>query len=203
MIIPRFEVKEMTTGSGSILGRNNIGEFLNYVSKYNGIPDKSLAELAPDYETAMACLVKMLESKFISLHPHLQYMFLKLHEIEDEEKKEFILETLLRKFKNEALEARKIFELYGKLGSNIDIFDLFSKISVERFEEPVSIPCKIVGVHEAYEKNFDWIVPENLFKEISEPKSSEKGTSKTTIDSIQCIVDRTFSVDPDSILENT
>ena len=76
-------------------------------------------------------------------------------------------------------------------------------LSVERFEEPVSIPCKIVGVHEAYEKNFDLIVPENLFKEISEPKSSEKGTSKTTIDSIQCIVDRTFSVDPDSILENT
>lgn len=110
---------------------------------------------------------------------------------------------MLRKFKNEALEARKIFELYGKLGSNIDIFDLFSKISLNFFEEPMPIPCKILGVQDAYEKNFDWIVPENLFKKTSRPKSSEKGTSKTTIDSIQCIVDKTFSVDSDSIFENT
>lgn len=86
MIIPKFEVKEITTDSGSILGRENIGEFLNYIRKYDGIPTQSLAELAPDYETAMACLVKMLESKFISLHPDLQFMFLKLHDIKDEEK---------------------------------------------------------------------------------------------------------------------
>ena len=36
-------------------------------------------------------------------------------------------------------------------------------------------------MHEALEKNFDWIVPENLFDEDSVPKSNEKGVSETYV----------------------
>jgi hypothetical protein len=43
-----------------------------------------LAELAPSYEVAFAYLVHMLEARFASLNPFMQYMFLKLHEIEKE-----------------------------------------------------------------------------------------------------------------------
>src|SRR4051794_1811288 len=97
--------------------------------------EKSLAELAPDYETAMACLVKMIESRFVSLNPFLQYMFLKLHEIEDSEKKDFILETLLKFFKNEAIEARKLFNRLNMLGSRIDVLGIFDKITKVKPEE--------------------------------------------------------------------
>jgi hypothetical protein len=38
----------------------------------------------------------------------------------------------------------------------------------------IPIPFKLLGMHEALEKNFDWIVPENPFDESSEPKSFEK-----------------------------
>src|SRR3954471_12193049 len=96
---------------------------------------KSLAELAPDYENAMACLVKMLESRFISLNPFLQYMFLKLHEVEDGEKKDFILETLLRKLKNEAIEARTIFDRFDMLGSSIYVLGIFDKMNEVRPEK--------------------------------------------------------------------
>jgi hypothetical protein len=39
--------------------------------------------------------------------------------------------------------------------------------NTEDFKVP--IPCKLVGLHEALEKNFDWICPENLFDESSVP----------------------------------
>src|SRR4051794_19798949 len=140
----------------------------------------------------MACLVKMIEIRFVSLNPFLQYMFLKFHEIEDGEKKDFILETLLRKLKNEAIEARKIFDRFDMLGSSIDILGMFDKMNeVKPKEINIPIPFKLVGLHEAYEKNFDWIVSENLFDESSKTKSAEKGSSKTTIDSIQCLVEKT------------
>src|SRR3954449_493809 len=116
---------------------------------------KSLAELAPDYETAMVCLVKMIESRFVSLNPFLQCMFLKLHEIEDGEKKDFILKTLLRKFKNEAIEARKIFDRFDMLGSSIDVLGIFDKITKLKPEEiNIPIPFKLAGKHLAYERNF-------------------------------------------------
>jgi hypothetical protein len=111
-MFPKFALKDLLIGSGSIVGKNNIEEFLDHVSKYEGLKEKYIAEFAPDYETAMFCLVMMIESTFISLHPFLQYMFLNLDEIENNEKKEFILETLLKKFKNEAIEARKIFDRF-------------------------------------------------------------------------------------------
>src|SRR4051812_22757709 len=125
MFPPKYIMKDLSTGCGSIIGINNIGEFLNHVSKYEDIREKSLAELAPDYETAMACSVKMIESRFVSLNPLLQYMCFKLHEIEDGEKKDFILKTLLRKFINEAIEARKIFDRFDMLESSIDVLAIF------------------------------------------------------------------------------
>jgi hypothetical protein len=51
----------------------------------------------------------MLEARFASLNPFMQHMFLKLHNIEDSEKKDFILETLCREFRDVAIEARKVF----------------------------------------------------------------------------------------------
>jgi hypothetical protein len=61
---------------------------------HKDVEKKSLAELAPSYEVASAYLIHMLEARFASLNPFMQYMFLELHDIEDPEKKAFILETL-------------------------------------------------------------------------------------------------------------
>jgi hypothetical protein len=74
-----------------------------------------LVELAPSIEVASAYLIHMLEASFASLNPFLQYMFLKLHEIEDPEKKAFILETLCLEFKDVDNEARKVFKKFISL----------------------------------------------------------------------------------------
>jgi hypothetical protein len=50
-------------------------------------------------------------------------------------------------------------------------------------------------LHEALENNFDWIYPKNLFNEMSEPKSVHKGSSKTYLDAIQCLFEKTFAID--------
>jgi hypothetical protein len=42
----------------------------------------------------------------------MQQMFLKLHDIEDSEKKDFILETLRREFRDVAIATRKVFERF-------------------------------------------------------------------------------------------
>jgi hypothetical protein len=59
----------------------------------------------------------------------------------------------------------------------------------------VPIPCKLVGIHDALEKNFSWICPENLFDESSVPKCDHKESSKTHLDTIQCIVGKTPTID--------
>ena len=59
-------------------------------------------------------------------------------------------------------------------------------------------------MHEALEKNFDWIVPANPFDESSMAKRVEKGTSKTSIDKIKFIVEEISKLDLDaSSLDNT
>ena len=121
-------MKEISVGSGFIFWRNNIEEFFNHVSKHEDIEDKSLVELAPYYETAVACLVQMLEARFASLNPFMQQMFLKLHEVKDGEKSDFILETLRREFKDVVIEARKVFDRFGMLGSCIDVIGTLDKI---------------------------------------------------------------------------
>jgi hypothetical protein len=76
-------------------------------------------------------------------------MFLKLHDIENSEKRDFILETLRKEFRDVVIEARKVFERFNMLGSRVDI------VGTNKEEIKVPIPFKLVGMHEALEKNFD------------------------------------------------
>jgi hypothetical protein len=156
---------------------------------HKDVEEKSLAELAPSYEVASAYLVYMLEARFASLNPFMQHMFLKLHDIEDPEKKAFILETLRREFRDVAIEARKVLKRFNKLGSHIEV------VSTNNEETQVPIPSKLLGLHEAFENNFDWICPKNLFSDLSVPKRDYKGYSKTHLDTIQFIVENTSTVD--------
>src|SRR4051794_37608724 len=91
------------------------------------------------------------------------------------------------------------------LGSSIYVLGIFDKITKVKPEEiNIPIPFKLAGMHEAYEKNFDWIVPENPFVESSRNKSAEKGSSKTAIDSIKCLAENTSSIDlNDPLFDNT
>jgi hypothetical protein len=87
MLFSKYALEDLTIGSGSIIGKGNIEEFFNHVSMHKDVEDRSLAELAPSYEVATAYLVHMLEARFVNLNPFMQQMFLKLHDIEDSEKK--------------------------------------------------------------------------------------------------------------------
>jgi hypothetical protein len=58
---------------------------------HKDVEDTSLAELAPSYELVATYLVHMLEARFVNLNPFMQQMFLKLHDIKDSKKKDFIL----------------------------------------------------------------------------------------------------------------
>jgi hypothetical protein len=91
MLFPEFALEDLTIGSGSIIGKGNIKEFFNHVSMHKDVEDRSLAELAPSYEVAAAYFVHMLEARFVNHNLFMQQMFLKLHDIEDFEKKDFIL----------------------------------------------------------------------------------------------------------------
>jgi hypothetical protein len=105
-------------------------------------------------------------------------MFLKLHDIEDSEKKDFILETLRREFRDVAIEARRVFKHFNKLGSHVEV------VGTNNEETQISIPSKLLGLYEAFENNFDWICPKNIFSELSEPKCDHKGSSKISVDAI-------------------
>jgi hypothetical protein len=124
-------------------------------------------------------------------------MFLKLHDVEDSKKKDFILETLHREFRDIVIEAREVFERFNMLGSRVEV------VGTTKEEIKVPIPFKLVGLHEALEKNFDWIVPKNPFDESSEPKSVHKGSSKTYLDTIQFLVEKTSAIDLNASFENT
>jgi hypothetical protein len=112
-------------------------------------------------------------------------MFLKLHDIEDPKKKAFILETLRIEFRDVVIEAREVFKKFNKLGSPIEV------VGTPNEDFRVPIPFKLAGIHDALEKNFSWICPENFFDESSIPKSDHKGSSKTHLDTIQFIVEKT------------
>jgi hypothetical protein len=171
MFFPKY-VSEDLSGSGSIIGKSNIEEFFNHISMHKDVEEKSLAELAPSYEVASAYLIHMLEARFASLNPFMQYMFLKLHDIEDPEKKAFILETLRIEFRDVAIEARKVLKRFNKLGSPIKV------VSTNNEGTKIPIPSKLLGLYEAFENNFDWICPKNLFSDLSKPKRDHKGFSK-------------------------
>jgi hypothetical protein len=82
------------------------------------------------------------------------------------------------------------------LGSRVEV------VGTNKEEIKVPIPFKLVGLHEALEKNFDWIVPENPFDESSEPKSAYKGSSKNHLDTIQFLVEKTSTIDLNASFEN-
>jgi hypothetical protein len=124
-------------------------------------------------------------------------MFLKLHDIEDSEKKDFILETLHREFRDVAIEARNFFKHFNKLGSHVEV------VGTNNEETQVPIPSKLLGLHEAFENNFDWICPKNLFSELNEPKRDHKGSSKTYVDAIQCIIEKTSAIDLNPLFDST
>jgi hypothetical protein len=89
------------------------------------------------------------------------------------------------------------FERFNMLGSRVEF------VGANKEEIKVPIPCKLVGLHEALEKNVDWICPENHFDERSEPKSVHKGSSKTHLDTIQCLVKKTSAIDLNASLDIT
>jgi hypothetical protein len=161
MLFPKYVLEDLLVGSDSIIGKSNIEEFFNYISMHKDVEDRSLAELAPSYEVAFAYLVHMFEARFASLNLFMQHMFLKLRDIEDPKKKAFILETLCREFRDVAIEARKVFKRFHKLGSHVEVVGTTN----EDFRVP--IPCKLVGIHDALEKNFNWICPRKSFDESS------------------------------------
>jgi hypothetical protein len=196
MLFPKYILEDLSVGSGSIIGKGNIEAFFNHVSMHKDVEDRSLAKLAPSYEVFAAYLVNMLEARFVNLNPFMQQMFLKLHDIEDSEKKDFILETLRREFRDIVIEARKVFECFNMLGSRVEVVGTNNEIKVP-------IPSKLLGLHEALENNFDWICPENLFNEMSEPKRVHKGYSKTYLDAIQCLVEKTFAINLNALFDNT
>jgi hypothetical protein len=121
MLFPKYVLEDLSVGSGSIIGKDNIEGFFNHASKHKDVDDRSLAELAPSYEVAAAYLVHMLEARFVNLNPFMQQMFLKLHDIEDSEKRDFILETLHKEFRDVVIEARKVFEHFNMLCSHVDV----------------------------------------------------------------------------------
>src|SRR3954468_6898688 len=154
MLFPKFTLKDLSIGSGSIIRKENIEEFFNHVSKHEDIEDRSIEELAPNYEISATSLVHMLEARFVSLNPMLQLLFLKLKKEKNAEKREFILETLLKEFHDVAKESKKVFERFNMLGSCVDVVGAYDKFN-PREEFKVRIPFKLVGMHEAFEKNFD------------------------------------------------
>jgi hypothetical protein len=99
---------------------------------------------------------------------------------------------LRKEFRDVVIEARKVFEHFNLIGSRVEV------VGTNKEEIKVPIPFKLVGMHEALEKNFDWIVPENPFYKSSEHKSVHRGSSKTHLDKIQFLVEKTFAIDHDA-----
>jgi hypothetical protein len=149
MLFPKYVLEDLSVGSGSIIGKSNIEKFFNHISMHKDVEEKSLAELASSFEVASAYLVHMLEARFASLNPFMHDIFLKLQDIEDPEKKAFILETLRREFRDVVIEARKVLKRFNKLGSHIEV------VSTNNEETQVPIPSKLLGLHEAFKDNFD------------------------------------------------
>jgi hypothetical protein len=87
VLLPKYALEDLSIGSGSIIGKDNIEEFFNDVSKHKDVEDRSLAELAPSYKVVAAYLVHMLKARFVILNPFMQQMFLKLHDIKNFRKK--------------------------------------------------------------------------------------------------------------------
>jgi hypothetical protein len=91
-------------------------------------------------------------------------------------------------FRDVAIEARKVFKKFNKLGSPVEI------VGTPNEDSRLPIPCMLVGIHNALVTNFSWICPKNLFDEKSVPKHDYKGYSKLQLDNIHFFIP---IVDPD------
>ena len=87
---PEYTMINIHIGSGSVIGESNIEQFLNFVRKSDDPKKKFIAELAPNYETAITSLVQMLEARFVNMHPIMQHMFLALHDMVNDENKKIV-----------------------------------------------------------------------------------------------------------------
>jgi hypothetical protein len=85
-------------------------------------------------------------------------------------------------FKDVANEARKVFKKFNKLGSPVTV------VGTPNEDSRMTIPCKLIGIHDALETNFSWICPKNLFDKNSVPRRDYKGYSKPQLDSIHFFV---------------
>ena len=120
--------------------------------------------------------------------------------MEKGEDKDFLFKALLMEFDDIAREARKILAYYNMLGCRLNIKHTLKTFEIKRMEYEgktecekelkIPIPFKLIAMHEALEKNFDWVVPENPFDERIRPKGSERGNSEPCISKIQCICEK-------------
>jgi hypothetical protein len=197
MFPPKFVMKEISVGSGNIIGKENIEEFFSHVSRLFNLEAKSLVELTYNYETAVAALVQMIEARFVNINPIIQQMFLKLDSMEEGKDKDFVIKTLLNEFYDVAKEARMIFDRYGFLDRNKYVGRTTNKGATN-----VPIPFKLLGIAEALDRNFDWISPENLFDETSQSKGKKKVDPEPCIRSIQCLHENFATLDLNDDINN-
>ena len=119
----------------------------------------------------------------------------------------FYSRNFVKEFYDVVKEARKVFERFNMLGSCVDVVgsrEKMRKTELNGEEIKIPTPFKLVAMHEAIKKNLDWIVPENPFDESSEPKSTERGSSRTYLDEIPCLVEDISGIDLNaSSFENT
>ena len=69
MFPPKFGMKYVKVGSGDVFGKDNIEEFLTFVSKVYTHDKRSIVELTNSYDSAISCLVAHLEKRFVNLNP--------------------------------------------------------------------------------------------------------------------------------------
>jgi hypothetical protein len=99
-------------------------------------------------------------------------MFLKLHDIEDSKKRDFILETLRKGFRDVVIEARKVFERFNMLGSCVNV------IGTNMEEIKLPIPFKLMGMHEALERILIGLFLKTLLMKVVNPRVLRKDLIK-------------------------
>ena len=82
MFSPKFGMKDVKVASVDVVGKDNIEEFLTFVSKLYTHDKRSIVELTNSYDSALSCLVARLEKRFVNLNPIIHKMFLKLDSME-------------------------------------------------------------------------------------------------------------------------
>ena len=56
MFPPKFGMKDVKLGSGDVVGKDNIEEFLTFVSKLYTHDKRSIVELTDSYDSVISCL---------------------------------------------------------------------------------------------------------------------------------------------------